>query len=141
MRSAASSAANLNAEEYDRKLSAFNHKRPWGTRLTQNRVSSWSDPVSAREILDADESEESMTGEDSMMSDRLRRARSPAGSRLAQPGGSVLGEDEVQYEEPSDAGYLSDAAPVPPPRRRPSSFGPRRYVFRFFLYSQVIYFY
>ncbi|KAJ7771390.1 hypothetical protein DFH07DRAFT_1057717 [Mycena maculata] len=124
MRSAASSAANLNAEEYDRKLSAFNHKRPWGARMTQNRVSSWSDPVSAREILDADESEESMTGEGSVASSRLRRARSPAGSRLARPEGSILGEEEeVLYEEPSDAGYLSDA--VPPPRRR-ITLGPQR---------------
>ncbi|KAJ7507836.1 hypothetical protein B0H11DRAFT_2218648 [Mycena galericulata] len=121
MRSAASSAANLNTEEYDRKLSAFNHKRPWGTRLTQNRVSSWSDPVSAREIVDMNESEESMTGDGSLLSDRLRRARSPA----PRPTGSVL-EEEVLYEEPSDAGYLSDAAPVPSPRRRLLTFGPRR---------------
>ncbi|KAJ6599043.1 hypothetical protein DFH09DRAFT_1356186 [Mycena vulgaris] len=127
MRSAASSAANLNSEEYDRKLSAFNHKRPWGTRLNQNRVSSWSDPVSAREIIDADESEESMTGEEgSMLSDRHRQTRERVGSRLVR--GSVLGDEEdVLYEEPSDvAGYLSDAQPVAPPRRRPATFGPRR---------------
>ncbi|KAJ7498897.1 hypothetical protein FB451DRAFT_1203384 [Mycena latifolia] len=129
IRSAASSAANLNTEEYDRKLSAFNHKRPWGTRLNQTRVSSWSDPVSAREILDAEESEDSMTGEEnSLISDRHRRARSRTGSRLAR--GSALGDEEevlYVYEEPSDgAGYLSDAAPLPPPKRRPAMFGPRR---------------
>ncbi|KAJ7129648.1 hypothetical protein C8R44DRAFT_850755 [Mycena epipterygia] len=127
MLSAASSAANLNAEEYDRKLSAFNHKRPWGARLNQNRVSSWSDPVSAREILDADESEESMTGEDgSLVSDQHRQTRSRAGSRLTR-GGFLAAEEEVLYEEPSDEpGYLSDAAPVPAPIRRPIAFGLRR---------------
>jgi hypothetical protein len=123
MRSATSSAANLNAEEYDRKLSAFNHKRPWGTRLNQHRVSSWSDPVSAREVLDADESEESIAAEEgSIVSDRQHRPRSRTGSRLAR--GSVLGyEEEVLYDETSDAaGYLSDAAPLPLPRRRPATF-------------------
>ncbi|KAF7352772.1 hypothetical protein MVEN_01243800 [Mycena venus] len=134
--SAASSAANIfNLEEYDRKLSAFNHKRPWGTRLVQNRISSWSDPVSAREILDGDDSEEeSAEGEEGSSSvasgsgTRPRRARGAnTGSKLAQ--GSVLGEEEsVLYEEPSDAaGYLSDAPPVPPAsRRRPVALGVRR---------------
>ncbi|KAJ7180109.1 hypothetical protein C8R43DRAFT_1117442 [Mycena crocata] len=121
IRSAASSAANLNAQEYDRKLSAFNHKRPWGARMTQNRVSSWSDPVSAREILDGDDSE---SEEGSLASGRPRRTREHAGSRLAQ--GSVLGEEEVS-EEPSDAaGYLSDAAPLPPPSRRAPKLALRR---------------
>ncbi|KAJ7095410.1 hypothetical protein B0H15DRAFT_1020241, partial [Mycena belliarum] len=122
MRLAASSGANLNAEEYDRKLTAFNHKRPWGSRLNQNRVSSWSDPVSAREVLDADESEESMGEEINLVRDRHRRI----GSRLARA--SVLGgEDDPLYEEPSDlAGYLSDAAPLPPLERRPTMLGPRR---------------
>ncbi|KAF8195869.1 hypothetical protein K438DRAFT_2017114 [Mycena galopus ATCC 62051] len=117
--SAASSAANiLNPEEYDRKLSAFNHKRPWGARMAQARVASWSDPVSAREILDGDsEGEGSGEGE--------------AEGRGRRAAGSILGDEEssVLYEEPSDAGaagYLSDAAPVPPPRRRQVALGPRR---------------
>ncbi|KAJ7228667.1 hypothetical protein GGX14DRAFT_692610 [Mycena pura] len=118
--SATSSAANLvNAEKYDRKLSAFNNKRPWSTRLVQNRVSSWSDPVSAREILDADESEENVTGDGA--SDRARHPHVPrelTSSRLAQ--GSVLGdEDAALDEEPSDAaGYLSDVPPGQSLRRR-----------------------
>ncbi|KAJ7179118.1 hypothetical protein C8R46DRAFT_625399, partial [Mycena filopes] len=135
MRSAGSSAANLDPKEYDRKLSAFNHKRPWGARMTQTRVSSWSDPVSARENMDGDESDESATGEDgsgpSVASGAgARRVREYGGSQLAR-GGSVLGEEEVMSEELSDAeaaaaGYLSDAPPVPAPRRRPATFGPRR---------------
>ncbi|KAJ7908344.1 hypothetical protein B0H13DRAFT_2662099 [Mycena leptocephala] len=130
-RSAASSAANLNAEDYDRKLSAFNHKRPWGTRMSQTRVSSWSDPVSAREILDGDDSEESLTGEEgnsSVASGHPRRTRAQPGSRLAW--GSVPEEQEqVLYEEPTDAaaGYLSDAgAALQPLKRRPVALGPRR---------------
>ncbi|KAJ7276422.1 hypothetical protein B0H12DRAFT_1318853 [Mycena haematopus] len=130
--SAASSSANIMnpAEEYDRKLSALNHKRPWGARMVQTRVSSWSDPVSAREVLDgAEESEESEEGSGvsmGMVSGVGRRTRPVEGSKLAQ--GSVFGDEEsVLYDEPSDAaGYLSDAPPVPPPRRRPIALGPRR---------------
>ncbi|KAJ7700120.1 hypothetical protein B0H17DRAFT_1196110 [Mycena rosella] len=100
MRSAGSSAANLNPEEYDRKLSAFNHKRPWGTR--------------AREILDADESEESIVGEED----------SWAAVGITKHSCATA---DVLYEEPSDAGgYLSDARRLPPPKRRPATFGPRR---------------
>ncbi|KAJ6613421.1 hypothetical protein B0H10DRAFT_2436451 [Mycena sp. CBHHK59/15] len=120
-RSARSSAQNLNAQEYDRKLSAFNHKRPWGNRMYQSRVSSWSDPVSAREILNRDgELSEDTTGDErSVLSDRHRRR-----SQLAR--GSVLGDDEpeVLHEEPDEVGYLSDADPSPPPRRRAATSGP-----------------
>ncbi|KAJ6515875.1 hypothetical protein C8R45DRAFT_1140940 [Mycena sanguinolenta] len=131
--SAASSAANiLNPEEYDRKLSEFNHKRPWGARMVQTRVASWSDPVSAREILDGESDDSGGEGEGSVASGvgGVRRRRRTEGSKLAH-GGSVLGDDEsaVLYEEPmSDAaaGYLSDAPPVPAPRRRPVALGPRR---------------
>ncbi|KAJ6485040.1 hypothetical protein C8R47DRAFT_1217080 [Mycena vitilis] len=128
MRSAASSAANLNPEEYDRKLSAFNHKRPWGARMNQTRISSWSDPVSAREIMDGDDSDDSLTGEEGssvVSGSRPHRTRAHAKSRLR----SVLGDEEpVLYEESSDAtgGYLSDAAPLSPPKRRPVTLGPRR---------------
>ncbi|KAK7061736.1 hypothetical protein R3P38DRAFT_2831259 [Favolaschia claudopus] len=134
--STASSAANdLNSEEYDRKLSAFNHKRPWGTRLNQNRISSWSDPVSAREMVDdEDESDESAEGEEgssSMASSvpRPHRKRATVGSsKLAHV--SILDEEEevsVFYDEPLEAlGYLSDAAQMPSPRRRTVALGPRR---------------
>ncbi|KAJ6539368.1 hypothetical protein B0H19DRAFT_1240124 [Mycena capillaripes] len=129
MRSAASSAANLNPEEYDRKLNAFNTKRPWGNRMNQTRISSWSDPVSAREILD-DDSEDSISGDEGssgvMNGSRPHRTRAPGGSRLART--SVLGDEEpVLYDEPSEAaGYLSDAAPLARPKRRPMALGPRR---------------
>jgi hypothetical protein len=43
------SAINLSSVyDYDTKLAGLDHKRPWGNRLTQSRVTSWSDPVSAR---------------------------------------------------------------------------------------------
>ncbi|KAJ7638832.1 hypothetical protein FB45DRAFT_1055059 [Roridomyces roridus] len=114
MLSAASSAANLNAQEYDRKLTAFNRKRPWGNRLVQNRVSSWSDPVSAREHLDS--SDESGPGDESMLS-RTSRALRPSGSILE------VDEEELLIEEPIEAGYLSDALSS---KRRPVATGPRR---------------
>ncbi|KAF7355334.1 hypothetical protein MSAN_01449900 [Mycena sanguinolenta] len=122
--SAASSAANiLNLEEYERKLSEFNHKRPWGTRMVQTRISSWSDPVSAREILDGESDDSAGEGEGS--------GSVASGLGAVVGGGSVLGDEEsmVLYEEPmsdAPAGYLSDAPPVPAPRRRPVALGPRR---------------
>ncbi|KAJ7781220.1 hypothetical protein B0H16DRAFT_1671552 [Mycena metata] len=125
-----SAGSSLDTKEYDRKLIAFNHKRPWGTRLTQTRVSSWSDPVSAREIMDGDDSDEDATGEDGSGSVASgagpRRVHEQGGSQLAR--GTVLGGEEViSEEEVSDAaGYLSDAPPVLPPRRPPATFGPRR---------------
>ncbi|KAF7331989.1 hypothetical protein MKEN_00079200 [Mycena kentingensis (nom. inval.)] len=129
--SATSSAVNLvTSEEYERKLNAFNQKRPWGNRLVQNRITSWSDPVSAREVLDGDDSEDSATGEDgSGASDRYRRRkalpRERVSSRLAQ---SILSDaEDVIYEEPSEAmGYLSDAPPVPAPKRRQTGALQRR---------------
>ncbi|KAF7292462.1 hypothetical protein HMN09_01230300 [Mycena chlorophos] len=124
LQSAASSAANLlNAEEYERKLHAFNHKRPWGNRMVQNRISSWSDPISARGIMDSDESEESDTGETGSGVSDVRRHRPPprqprTSSRLGQM--TILNEpDEVIYEEPTEAsGYLSDAPPRLAPKRK-----------------------
>jgi hypothetical protein len=43
--------------DYDKRVHAFNKKRPWpvGKGGRQSRVPSWSDPVSARDILDEDE--------------------------------------------------------------------------------------
>ncbi|KAF4574587.1 hypothetical protein EYR36_005935 [Pleurotus pulmonarius] len=43
--------------DYMRKVEAFDvqtRKRPWGKRIVQNRVLSWSDPLSARGIVDAE---------------------------------------------------------------------------------------
>lgn len=58
-----SSLVALNGEggadisDYKRKVEAFDvqtRKRPWGKRIVQNRVLSWSDPLSARGIVDAE---------------------------------------------------------------------------------------
>ena len=48
---------SLNSQEYERNLSKLiNSKRPWAKRLSQTRISSWSDPVSARgEVLDEED--------------------------------------------------------------------------------------
>lgn len=45
---------SLNADdpEYQRKVDEFVRKRPWGNRFTATRVSSWSDPVSARDDVE-----------------------------------------------------------------------------------------
>lgn len=48
---------SLNSQEYDRNLSKLiNSKRPWARRLSQTRIPTWSDPVSARgEVLDEED--------------------------------------------------------------------------------------
>jgi hypothetical protein len=57
------SAVNLSApSDHERRVSAFNRTRPFGGY--QSRISSWSDPVSARDILDGDGSPEA--GDDRM---------------------------------------------------------------------------
>ena len=43
------------AADYERRLSAFNQKRPWSKLLHQSRVSSWADPLSAQEIVEEGE--------------------------------------------------------------------------------------
>ncbi|KAJ7283632.1 hypothetical protein C8J57DRAFT_1709997 [Mycena rebaudengoi] len=120
--SAASFAQNLNSQEYDRKLSAFNHKRPWGNRMNQIRIASWSDPVSARgEIVDGDE--EPSAEEGSVASG----ARGSTYSRSQLGEGSVLGDEHgLISEDPLDLGYMSEADPSPPRRRRSAAFGPQR---------------
>jgi len=63
---------SLNSQEYERNLSKLiNSKRPWAKRLSQTRISSWSDPVSARgEVLDEeDEVEDDEDAEGSDLSD------------------------------------------------------------------------
>lgn len=52
---------NVNAgdPEYDEKVSAFVRKRPWGNSFPATaRVSSWSDPISARNMTDEEGSGE-----------------------------------------------------------------------------------
>jgi len=70
--SADSSAVNLDGTgsyyerkgtDHERRVMAFNQKRPWPKGYVQNRVASWSDPISARGILNADDGEEESRGE------------------------------------------------------------------------------
>lgn len=106
--SAESSALNLNAtsSDYERRVGAFNQKRAW-KGVYQSRVSSWSDPVSAREVLDGEEERREDSGSDT------RRTRGAAGAR------SHLGEAS---EAPVDD-YFGAAAS---PERRLMAEGPRR---------------
>ncbi|KAI0068856.1 hypothetical protein BV25DRAFT_1792230 [Artomyces pyxidatus] len=60
---AQSSTANLS--DYDRRVSEFNHRRPW--KPTQFRVTSWSDPRSAKD-------EDGLTGSTSSIAGRLGSA-------------------------------------------------------------------
>ena len=90
-----SSALNLTASDYQRRLSAFNQKRPLGRNLYQTRVSSWADPVSAREIWEGDRDNdavaESRVASASEVGNQRRRARFPG--KLG-----VVGEEEVEAE-------------------------------------------
>ena len=52
-RSLETSLAHANAER-DRKVLEFDQKRPWGNRIYQSRITSWADPISARDILDGE---------------------------------------------------------------------------------------
>jgi hypothetical protein len=61
--------------DYDRRIKAFIEKRPWpvvGKGAMQSRAPSWSDPISARNILDESEIE--------------HRYRSPSRSRTSSRG-------------------------------------------------------
>ncbi|KAG6900955.1 hypothetical protein C0993_004392 [Termitomyces sp. T159_Od127] len=48
---------SLPTSEYERKVTEFNQKRPWGKRKPHNRISTWADPLSARELLDKERSD------------------------------------------------------------------------------------
>lgn len=75
--------------DYDRRISAFNKKRPWvvGKGGWQSRVTSWSDPISARDLLDEDMIE---------YHDASGRSRSHSGGRArtwSRPGRDSFGAD------------------------------------------------
>ncbi|CAK5263048.1 unnamed protein product, partial [Mycena citricolor] len=119
--SAASSAANLvTSEEFGRKLSAFNTKRPPGIRAAQARIASWSDPISAQALDESDS--------DGSAASRPKKRKYTA-SGLARA--FVLDNDDdehVLHDEPEDteaAGYLSDA-PARPSRRSIPALSRRR---------------
>jgi hypothetical protein len=105
--------------EYERKVTEFNQKRPWGNRVYQSRVSSWADPVSARDILDGDEEN---------LETSLKR-RSKGKSRLA----GLVGSEVVEMDEPEEVaedGYESvgerSEGGEDAPRRRATMYGPHR---------------
>lgn len=81
------SLANAKAER-ERKVLEFDQKRPWGSRVSQSRISSWADPVSARNILD---------GEDEEVGVGVKRKKDMRQSRLAE--GSVVEEEEEDEGE------------------------------------------
>src|ERR1700677_4784728 len=106
--SAADSSANFNNDtqdqtvhstrgsisDYDRRVNAFNQKMPppaAGKGLGQSRVTSWSDPISAKEFLDGDEVE------------YPGRTRSHSGSRArrtwSRSGRVSFGTDDGNGEE------------------------------------------
>lgn len=120
-----------NAEEYNRKVHAFNQKRPWGNRFNQSRVSSWSDPVSAREILnegensdDATEEEDESVESHAIQKDTRNRTRS--GSQLARK--NILDDGDGDVMDSPEGEYVRDDS-LPPLRRRPkgTGFGARRW--------------
>ncbi|KAG5652466.1 hypothetical protein H0H81_004962 [Sphagnurus paluster] len=85
--------------EYERKVTEFNQKRPRAGRVSQSRVSSWADPVSARSILD----EESSDVDSSSRPPRRKRGDT-AGS------GSWLGVTNVVNEEPDEISEEEEGA-------------------------------
>ncbi|KAG6817424.1 hypothetical protein H0H87_009069 [Tephrocybe sp. NHM501043] len=93
-------------KDYERKVSAFNQKRPFGARVPQHRISSWADPFSARELLDED-------GEGGGVTARRPRAR-----RGTIGSASVLSEvvSEEEEKEKEEKGLF----------RRRETFGPTR---------------
>lgn len=71
--------------DYERRVSAFNRKRP-SKGGYQSRVPSWSDPVSARNMMDED---------NEMDAGGSSRSRSHSGSRLARFSFGANGEDVI----------------------------------------------
>jgi hypothetical protein len=83
----------LPTTDYERRLSAFNRTRPLGKKSYQSRVSSWADPVSAREILDGE------------IEDIDARSASPSGSESVS--GNVSGTERMRAATKSGLGRSS----------------------------------
>ena len=90
--------------EYDRRVTEFNRKRPSTKPHYQSRIISWSDPVSAKEIVDMNSSDDK---------EQPRQKPSPL-SRT-----DSIGDDETEAT-------ASDTEMDTVRRRRPRPFGPRR---------------
>ncbi|EPT03801.1 hypothetical protein FOMPIDRAFT_1028638 [Fomitopsis schrenkii] len=90
--------------EYDRRVTEFNRKRPSTKPHYQSRIVSWSDPVSAKEIVDISSS-----------SDKERPRSKP--SPLSRT--DSIADDETEAT-------ASDTEMEATHRRRPLALGPRR---------------
>ncbi|KAG6919418.1 hypothetical protein DXG01_006301 [Tephrocybe rancida] len=106
-------STSLTNTEYERKVTEFNQKRPWGTRMPQHRISSWADPFSARELLDDERS--------STVSRRRKRGNT-IGSLLG--GASVL--SEVMSEDWEDLDGVESAGEYEGLVKRRETPGPQR---------------
>ena len=83
------SLAHARAER-DRKVLEFDQKRPRGNRVGQNRITSWADPISARDILDEEDEEVGMG------------VRKKEPRPITLPEGSLVEEDEDSGELAGD---------------------------------------
>ena len=94
-RSLEASLAKAEAER-ERKVLEFDQKRPRGNRIYQSRVSSWADPISARDNLDGEEEE---------LGVGIKRRNLMKPSRLAEGNAAVEDENEGEFvEDWSDVG-------------------------------------
>ncbi|KAF8076409.1 hypothetical protein FPV67DRAFT_1604951 [Lyophyllum atratum] len=113
-------STSVNNTDYERKVTEFNQKRPWGGRIQQSRVSSWADPVSGRGLLDQDGSDlELKVG-------GTKSRRRKRGDTIS----SLLGRASVLSEEPDETLYDDEGCEwlgeYEFPNRRLEMFGPAR---------------
>lgn len=100
--SADSSALNLNlSADLERKMAASNQKRPWGNRLYQSRISSWSDPISARDGLDGDSDAEGQGQTKGQASGRSQLGKGTVLGNGAENEGQFVEEPESYFKEHS----------------------------------------
>ncbi|KDQ64523.1 hypothetical protein JAAARDRAFT_187846 [Jaapia argillacea MUCL 33604] len=111
-----SSISNISMSDYDRRVTEFNQKRPSTKPCYQSRIVSWSDPVSARGILDDEPDEDDKKDEDEKEYERLREQerlrRRVRGRRLTRV--SEDGEYFLDNSSPNSAA----ASPTRKPGRR-----------------------
>ena len=94
--------------DYDRRVTEFNRKRPSPKAGYQSRVSSWSDPVSAREILDVDEPR----GRRKMKPSRLGQTTLTVeddDAETASMDGSQIGTVDEEFDAPKRRIWLQGA--------------------------------
>jgi len=92
--------------DYDRRVNAFNKKRPWpvvGKAGRQSRAPSWSDPISARDILDEDDQYDAPG-----RSRSHSRTRARTRSRLNKVSFGADGEEEEEEEDEIAGVTVSD---------------------------------